>query len=282
MTSIRIGTTGATLAQAESISASLAAEPAVEVVTNPLAALAAGECDLAVGAAEQLAVGHAGVSLAAVWERADARDALCAHDGLTLDTLPPGARVGADSALRRAQLAQRGLDIEIVAVSGDAEQQLGRVASGELDAVVLPVAALERADRADAATELFSLSDWPTAPGQGAVVVHSRTGEERLAAKLGTPRTRTAVAAELGLFTELAPECASPIAASAFVEDGLLFLTGSVYAADGGAVITASHAGYVADLANPAVEIAQRVATELRELGAASLGSDTARERGQR
>src|SRR5690625_7861159 len=43
--------------------------------------------------------------IAAIPVRADGRDALCASNGLTLDTLPPGARVGPGSPRRVGPLS---------------------------------------------------------------------------------------------------------------------------------------------------------------------------------
>jgi hydroxymethylbilane synthase len=279
MTSIRIGTAGATLARARagSITAKLAAGsgPTVEIVPtgdDPRISLAAGDCDLVVSAIGELPVSASpGVAIAAVLQRADARDALCARDGLTLATLPGGARVGVDSALRRAQLEAEGLDVEAVDVKGDVESRLALVATGELDAVILSAADLDLVGRLDAASEFFELDSWPTAPGQGVLVVESRVGEEKLASKLNHARTRTILESERGLLALLGAVGAAPIAANAFVEDGLLYLSGRVYATDGSERLTASHAAYVADSPTPAADVAQRVAAELLDHGAADL-----------
>jgi len=55
------------------------------------------------------------------------------------------------------------------------------------------------------------------------------------------------------------------------LEDGLLFLTATVYALDGSAKLTASHAAYPEDSKDPAAELAERVADELLADGAADL-----------
>jgi hydroxymethylbilane synthase len=72
--------------------------------------------------------------------------------------------------------------------------------------------------------------------------------------------------------------CAAPIGAHAMIDDGLLFLSARVYSIDGTEQLTSSHALYLADVKKPASEVAERVARELLDAGAATLvplGSDS-------
>lgn len=216
-----------------------------------------------------------GLAIAAVPPRADARDALCARDGLTLDTLPEGAKVGTGSPRRRAQLAARRPDLHLVDIRGNVDTRLSRVGSDDperaLDAVVLAAAGLDRLGRADAITQHLELTWWPTAPAQGALAVETRAGEQNLAAKLDHRPSRVAAEAERGVLARLEAGCSAPVAATAFLEDGMMFLTARVYALDGASQLTASHALYVADSKDPAGELSARVATELLDSGAADL-----------
>jgi hydroxymethylbilane synthase len=294
---VKLGTRGSALALAQSraIAEKLGAEIVViesegDVSTAPLAdlggtgvfatalrtALRNGDVDLVVHSFKDLPTAPAdGLAIAAAPVRADARDALCARDGLTLDTLPEGARVGTGSPRRRAQLLARRPDLDVVDIRGNVDTRLGRVGSDDderhLDAVVLAAAGLDRLGRADAVTQLLELAWWPTAPAQGALAVETRAGETGLAAKLDHHPTRLAVDAERGVLARLEAGCAAPIGATAFLEDGMMFLSGRVYAPDGSAQLTASHALYVADSKQPAAELAARVADELLDAGAAAL-----------
>lgn len=241
-------------------------------------ALLAGEVDALVHSLKDLPTAAApGLSIGAVPKRADARDVLVARDGLTLETLPEGARVGTGSPRRRAQLASRRPDLELVDIRGNIDTRIGRVLGDavepgrRLDAIVLAAAGLERTDRLDVATEHLGLGSWPTAPGQGALAVEVRTGREQLVAKLDHRPSRLAVEAERGVLARLEAGCAAPIGATAELADGLLFLSGRVYAVDGSAHLTSSHALYPEDAADPAAELAGRVAAELLEQGAAEL-----------
>lgn len=300
MTALRIGTRASALALAQSgqVAASLGGE-LVPIVsegdrsTESLAslggtgvfaaalreALLAGEVDAVVHSYKDLPTAPIdGLSIAAVPKRADARDALCARDGLTLETLPEGARVGTGSPRRRAQLAAKRPDLVLADIRGNVDTRLGRVGLGPvpervegraLDAVVLAAAGLERLDRLDAVTEFFDIDFWPSAPAQGALAVETRVGDEHLAARIDHRSSRLAAEAERGVLARLEAGCAAPIGAHAFVEDGMLFLSARVYRPDGGARVTSSHAAYIEDGA--VEDIALRVADELLAAGAADL-----------
>ncbi|MGN6428819.1 hydroxymethylbilane synthase [uncultured Leifsonia sp.] len=247
-------------------------------------ALLADECDLLVHSLKDLPTAAApGLVIGAVPKRADARDVLCARDGLTLETLPEGARVGTGSPRRIAQLKAQRPDLDVVDIRGNVDTRLGRVAEGDLDAVVLAAAGLSRLDRLDAATDYFPLSQFPTAPGQGALAIEVRAGDEkgrgpiaRALQAVDHVTTHATATAERAVLAGLEAGCAAPIGASALVEDGLLFLTATVYRPDGTERLTASHAATpdsfgAADLDEAARDVGARVVSELLEAGAAGL-----------
>jgi hydroxymethylbilane synthase len=235
-------------------------------------ALLAGECDVVVHSLKDLPTGAlAGLSIAATPKRVDARDALCARDSLTLETLPSGARLGTGSPRRRAQALALRPDLDVVDIRGNVDTRLGKVSSGELDAVVLAAAGLERLGRLDEVTELLELSTWPTAPGQGALALEVRTGDENLVSKLDHAPTRIMVETERAVLARLEAGCAAPVGVTAAIDAGLLFVSARVYALDGTAQLTSSHALYPADVKNPAAELADRIVDELLAAGAADL-----------
>ena len=245
-------------------------------------ALVAGECDVVVHSLKDLPTAeHPELRLGAVPKRADARDALCARDGLTLAELPEGARIGTGSPRRIAQLAAARPDITAVDVRGNIDTRLGFVEQGSLDAVLLASAGLGRLGRSDAATERFELSGWPTAPGQGALALEVRRERGSRALERGLEAvdhvtTRATVLAERLVLAGLEAGCAAPVGATAFVEDELLFLSATVYSADGTRSLTSSHAATpdsrsAADLADAARDVAHRVVAELLGNGAADL-----------
>jgi hydroxymethylbilane synthase len=305
---IRLGTRGSALALAQSqrVADSIAARTGspVELVTistvgdrstAPLEslggagvfvtavreALLAGECDVVVHSLKDLPTApHPELTISAIPKRADARDALVARDGLTLEQLPAGARVGTGSPRRRAQLRRRRDDVEVVDLRGNVDTRIGRVlgdkegVEADLDAVVLAVAGLERLGRDDVITEHLGIAGWPTAPGQGALAVEtlaSVSGPLRSALQgIDHAATRTSVEAERAVLRLLEAGCSAPLGASAFIDGGMLFLAARVYS-EAGEQVSAAHALYVDDTRTPGEDAAKRVVDELLELGAADL-----------
>ena len=301
---IRIGTRGSALAlaQTQTIANSLHAKTgaAIEIITVSThgdrsteslstiggtgvfasalrEALINNECDVVVHSLKDLPTdAYPGLSIGAIPKRADARDALCASDGLTLDTLAPGARVGTGSPRRAAQLRSRRPDLDVIDIRGNIDTRLGKIGEGALAAIVLAAAGLDRIDRADAITEHLGIDGWPTAPGQGALAIEVRAGEEHLVSALDHRFTRVMVNAERTVLALLEAGCSAPVGAHAAIDDGLLFLSARVYSADGTERLTSSHALYVDDSPDPAGDVAARVAKELFDLGAAELMGATA------
>ena len=246
-------------------------------------ALLNDECDVVVHSFKDLPTDvYPGLTIGATPKRADARDVLCARAGFTLATLPDGAKVGTGSPRRAAQLREMRPDLEIVDIRGNVGTRLALVTDEALDAVVLAAAGLGRLGLLEnVATDYLELSDWPTAPGQGALAIEVREGKpDRLLTKalavLNHATTQATVTAERHVLARLEAGCAAPIGATAVIDDGLLFLTATVYSPDGTRRITASDAATpkshaVADQQDAALDVADRAARELLAGGAAEI-----------
>ncbi|UKA61668.1 hydroxymethylbilane synthase [Arthrobacter sp. FW306-04-A] len=232
-------------------------------------ALLANECDVAVHSLKDLPTGAApGLTIAATPKRADVRDALCARDGLKLADLPEGARVGTGSPRRAAQLRAARPDLDVVDIRGNVDTRLGRVPglrgniedalvpgkSGDLDAVVLAAAGLERISRLDVVTEFFETDVMLPAPGQGSLAIECRTADApgqagslegsqdaqntqnalaQALAALNDEDTRLAVTAERAVLARLEAGCAAPVGAYAYRKGSMLYLEAVVCAVDG-------------------------------------------------
>jgi hydroxymethylbilane synthase len=231
--------------------------------------LLAGQVDLAVHSLKDLPVAPApGLVLAAVPVREDPRDALAARDGAKFADLPPGATVGTGSPRRAAQLRLLRPDIRPVPVRGNAGTRLGKVESGELDAVLLASAGLARIGRLDAVTQIFEPEEMLPAPGQGALAVECRAGDTDLAgllAQVDDPASRAAVTAERAVLAGLAAGCSAPIGAYAAGTE-ILQLRAVVAALDGGSALRASAIAP----AGEAGRLGRDVAAELLRQGAAA------------
>src|SRR5450759_4330479 len=189
-------------------------------------ALLEGRCDLAVHSLKDLPTGDApGLTIAAIPPRADARDALCSRDGRPLVGLPSGARVGTGSPRRVAQLLAVRPDLEVVDLRGNVDTRLRRVTEGDLDAVVLAAAGLQRIGRLDATTVPLEPTLMVPAPGQGALAVECRADLDPGSAlalalrALDDLPTRLAVTAERAVLATLEAGC-SARKASARAEPG--------------------------------------------------------------
>jgi hydroxymethylbilane synthase len=236
-------------------------------VTALRSALLSGEVDFAVHSLKDLPTGPAeGIALAAVPVRDDPRDALAGQGGAKLADLPRGARIGTGSPRRAAQLLMLRADLRPVPVRGNAGTRLGRVETGDLDAVVLGHAGLARIGRLDAVTQVFEPDEMLPAAGQGALAVECRAGREDLVALLGCvddAHSRAATTAERTMLGALATGCGAPVGAYAAGTD-VLRLRGVVVAADGGMALRGSASGSPA----MAEAIGLQVASELLSLGA--------------
>jgi hydroxymethylbilane synthase len=243
-------------------------------------ALTAGEVDVAVHSYKDLPTApEPGLVIAAIPPREDPRDALVAAGGKVLGELLPGSTVGTSAPRRAAQLRALGLGLEIRPLRGNLDSRLGKVASGELDAVVVARAGLVRIGRADEVTEALDPVQMLPAPAQGALAVECRDDDARLVsilAELDDPSTRAAIDAERAVLGALEAGCTAPIGAMAEVvesidEDGRIFtelsLRATVVAEDGSDAVKASVVGPV----ERATELGRELAAELLDQGARQL-----------
>jgi hydroxymethylbilane synthase len=177
-----------------------------------------------------------GLLLAAVSSREDVRDVLVTRRGLGLETVPRGGRVGTSSLRRQAQLLALRPDLLMVPLRGNVETRLKKLASENLDAVVLAAAGLNRLGLDQVKALPLEPSLMLPAVGQGALGLECReddTGLRELIQGLNHPETAQAVAAERGFLARLEGGCQVPIAGHAVVEKGIVMFKGLVASLDG-------------------------------------------------
>ncbi|MFC7310730.1 hydroxymethylbilane synthase [Streptomyces monticola] len=252
-------------------------------------ALLRGDVDFAVHSLKDLPTAQPDdLVVAAVPQREDPRDALIARDGLTFAELPDGARVGTGSPRRMAQLnayaRSHGMRIETVPIRGNIDTRIGFVRSGELDAVVLAAAGLNRIGRSGEVTEFLSVDTVLPAPGQGALAVECTAANAELAAalaELDDPYTRAAVTAERSLLAALEAGCSAPVGALAdLLADGQVVkemrLRGVVGTTDGSELVQLSTTGSVPNTQDRAEALGRELAAEMLAKGAAGLMGERA------
>jgi hydroxymethylbilane synthase len=237
-------------------------------------ALLDGRVDVAVHSLKDLPTTPAeSIALVAVPPREDPRDVVVARDGLTLGELPVGSRVGTGSPRRVAQLHALGLGLDVVGVRGNVDTRIGKVRSGDYDAVLLARAGLARIGRLEEVTEVLDPLQMLPAPGQGALAIECRADDELATAlrDLDDPATRAAVEAERAVLATLEGGCSAPIGTLAEVVEGddgdELWVRAVALSTDGALSVRRSANGPVDDAAG----LGARLAEEMLADGAADL-----------
>ena len=182
-------------------------------------ALREGEIDVAVHSLKDLPTEDVGgVELGAVCRRDDARDCLVARDGLRLESLPAGGVVGTSSLRRSAQLRALRPDLDIRSIRGNVDTRVRKVREGEFGATLLAAAGIVRLGLEHEVAEWLPVDTMLPAPGQGALAVQCRAGDDETLKLLGAiddAATRAATTAERAFLRALGAGCTAPVAAFA-------------------------------------------------------------------
>jgi len=202
-----------------------------------------GEADLAVHSAKDLpAITMEGLILAAVPERADARDALV---GSRLEKLPQGARVGTGSVRRRSQLAAIRPDLEFGELRGNIGTRLGK--SADFDAIVVAAAALDRLGLGDRIAERLEPPVMLPQVAQGALGVECRVDDAEALVALAAiddAIAHLAIKAERAFLAALGGGCDVPVGAYATIKSGgMISMQALVAQEDGSSVRRAKGVG---------------------------------------
>ncbi|HUF46450.1 MAG TPA: hydroxymethylbilane synthase [Vicinamibacterales bacterium] len=208
------------------------------------------------------------LAIAAVPARGPVEDALCARDGLTLDALPAGARIGTCSARRTAQVRALRPDLDIRPLRGNVPTRVGRVTAGQLDAIVLARAGLVRLGLEACISEVFPLDRMRPAPAQGALAVQCRSADAellRLLSTLDDAGTRRAVTAERTLLHALGGGCSVPVGAYAACDGRSIALAAGVFSLDASCTVTTTEAG------TDPVAVGETAAARLVDMGASAI-----------
>jgi hydroxymethylbilane synthase len=205
-------------------------------------ALLAGEIDCAVHSLKDVPVTMPMVDvsqlvLAAIPERADARDVLISARATRIADLPKNAMIGTSSLRRRCQLLALRGDLKIEPIRGNIDTRLAKTRRGDFDATLLARAGLHRANLLDA-TDIhpIPLEDVLPAAGQGALAIQCRTDDARTRAlldPLDDAATRQCVELERAVVLQLNGDCHSPIAVLATIENNGMVLRAAIGARGG-------------------------------------------------
>lgn len=218
-----------------------------------------GEIDLAVHSMKDMPSElPEGLMNGAVPVRVDPRDALISKDGLTIDELPQGARVGTSSLRRSSQLLAYRPDLQLEPIRGNIDSRLRKLETEGFDAIILAAAGLYRMGWEDKITSFLPVEICLPAVGQGALGIECRVNDEEvrhLLSLYNDPNTARTVAAERRFLGVLNGGCQVPIGAYAVLGNDsqankadsgsdVIILTGMVGTPDGKIILKEALAGY--------------------------------------
>jgi len=234
-------------------------------------ALLDGRIDLAVHSLKDLpTVLPAGLSLAAVSRREDARDAFLSNAHRSLGALPKGARVGTSSLRRQSQLLQLRSDLEVANLRGNLDTRIRKLDEKQYDAILLACAGLDRLGYQHRIVERLSVQQLCPAVGQGALGIETRETDDETRNRLQClhhPPTHSAVTAERTFLRRLGGGCQVPIAGHAWIEESRIEMLGVVASTDGQQLFRDQASAPVEQAAAMGSQLAERLlASGAREL----------------
>ena len=228
-------------------------------------ALLAGDIDIAVHSMKDMpTIQPKGLILDCYLPREDVRDAFVSPGAARLMDLPQGAVVGSSSLRRRAQLAHRRPDLQLVEFRGNVQTRMKKLADGVAAATFLAMAGLNRLGLADVARSAIDPEEMLPAVAQGAIGIERRAEDGRVAALLAAIHHRDTglrLAAERAFLLRLDGSCETPIAGLALLDGDGLWLRGEVLRPDGTQVIRGERRGLAADGAAMGTDLAAELLT---------------------
>ena len=177
-----------------------------------------------------------GLALACTPPREDARDVIKTRTGCRFEELPAGAKVGTSSLRRVVQLRCVRPDLQYVPLRGNVDTRLRKCEEGEVDAVVLALAGMNRLGFYDRYTHALEPELCLPAVGQGALAIEIRSEDSELHAALRAlnhTETEMAVAAERGVMLAVEGSCQVPVAGYAVRQAEQMWLRAFLAEPDG-------------------------------------------------
>ena len=191
-----------------------------------------------------------GLTLAAVPERGNEKDAFVSVRYRRLSDLPRGAVVGTSSLRRKAQLLHLRPDLMVSDLRGNVDTRLSRLDEGKYDAIILAAAGLIRLGLSERITSLLPPDEFLPAAGQGALAIEAREGDEPVLTLLRTihdARSAAAVTAERAYASAIGGSCQIPAGAFASWQGDDLVLCAFIASPDGRTCLRRQAAAPAAD-----------------------------------
>lgn len=211
-----------------------------------------------------------GLEIGAVPEREDPRDVWISKTHTPFKNIAPSTKIGTGAVRRQAQLRRLFPKAELIAIRGNVDTRLRKLAEGDLDGIILALAGLKRLGKEKAATETLPAEILLPAVGQGCLGIQTRKDDafiKRYLSVLDHPESHLAAMAERSFLQALGGSCQTPIAGHAKVSGRTLSLTGLVVSPDGSREVRDTTTG----LSSDAQSIGTSLAHKLLKAGAEQL-----------
>jgi hydroxymethylbilane synthase len=210
--------------------------------------------------------------IACIPRRARPNDALVNKKKLKLSELRAGSIIGTSSLRRAIQIMRKRPDLTVKAIRGNVETRVNKSTTGEYDAIILAEAGLTRLGMKDTIAERFNIKDFVPAPGQGAIAIVCRRGNQgliKILKGIEDYRSKAEIDAERALLTKIEAGCRFPVGAVAIMDSNLfkIRLYASVFSADGKVAINLKDTGNIKN----AAKLGIKVGTVLLNKGAPKL-----------
>ena len=163
-------------------------------------------------------------TIAATLIREDSSDVILLKEGISLNDLKKNSRIGTSGPRRKSQMLAMYPTLEIVPVRGNIQTRINKIASENLDGLIIAKAALNRLEINYPNIHVFSNREMLPAAGQGAIgieVCNSQIKSEILGIldEVNCPETFLATKIEREIVKLLEGTCLSPISALAVIQD---------------------------------------------------------------
>ncbi len=225
-----------------------------------------GTVDLAVHSLKDMpTVLPEGLCLTAITTRANVGDAFVSNKYASFSELPQGAVLGTSSLRRKAQLLAVRPDLKIVDLRGNVDTRLRKLDEGQMDAIILAAAGLERLGHADRIREIIPTTVCLPAVGQGALAIECRSDNKEVREMLAflndlpTKQTTDAERAFLGL---IEGGCQVPIGVHAEVENDNVKIEAVIASLDGSKVLRNNITGPAVNAADLGRKLGQQMLAE--------------------
>ncbi len=225
-----------------------------------------GTVDLAVHSLKDMpTVLPEGLCLTAITTRANVGDAFVSNKYASFSELPQGAVLGTSSLRRKAQLLAVRPDLKIVDLRGNVDTRLRKLDEGQMDAIILAAAGLERLGHADRIREIISTTVCLPAVGQGALAIECRSDNKEvreMLAFLNDLPTKHATDAERAFLGLIEGGCQVPIGVHAEVENDNVKIEAVIASLDGSKVLRNNITGPAVNAADLGRKLGQQMLAE--------------------